>query len=109
MSARKRSTMRCRRMAAIARRRPAIVSSTPWYGSAAARPPVLGRGVEDPATREPLDRGGDGSRRQAQPLGQDPGVGAAVLGQPVDGLEGLPVAFRQTGKLIFDGSQVRFR
>ena len=59
--------------------------------------------VDEAAVGQALDRGGHRARRQTQPLGQDPGVGAAVLGQAIDGLQGLTVAFRQACELVFDG------
>jgi hypothetical protein len=65
--------------------------------------------VDEPAVGQALDGRGDGAGRQAQPLGEDPGVGPAVLGQAIDRLERLAVAFRETRKLRFDGREVRFR
>jgi hypothetical protein len=65
--------------------------------------------VDEPAVGQALDGRGDGAGRQAQPLGEDPGVGPAVLGQAVDRLERLAVAFREGRKLRFDGREVRFR
>ena len=65
--------------------------------------------VNEPAVGQALDGRGDGAGRQAQPLGEDPGVGPAVLGQAVDRLQRLAVALRQARKLCFDAREVRFR
>jgi hypothetical protein len=64
---------------------------------------LVGLMVDEPAVGEALDGRGDRARRQAQPFGQDPGVGAAVLGQAIDRLQGLAIAFRQGCELVFDG------
>jgi len=71
--------------------------------------PVVRLVVDEPAVGQTLDGRGDGAGRQAQPLGEDPGVGPAVLGQAVDRLQRLAVALRQARKLCFDAREVRFR
>ena len=78
----------------------AIASRLPGGGEL---DPVVRLVVDQAAIGQALDRGGHRARRQAQALGEDPGVGAAVFGQAVDGLQGLAVAFRQACKLDFDG------
>jgi hypothetical protein len=64
--------------------------------------------VDEPAVGQALDGRGDGAGREAEPLGEDPGVGPAVLGQAVDRLQRLAVAFGKTRKLRFDGREDRF-
>ena len=59
--------------------------------------------VDKAPVGEPLHRGGDRARGQAEAVGQDPGMGVAVARKPVDGLQRLAIGFGQGVHVGFDG------
>src|SRR5439155_26844873 len=64
--------------------------------------------IHELAVGQTLDRRRYGPRRQAEALGEDAGVGVAVLRQAVDRLQGLAIAFGEGVEQCFDPEESRF-